>query len=136
MIVFWSRDGKVRPRRVTQAQGAASVMVWAAVTKSGRSSLVFVEQGVKLNQENYRNDIPVGSLLHWSKVHFKNRPWMLINYKLPSVSYCITHTTPKLSAQPRFLNFNLSSGTVCLNQVLSQSWSHIVSYIIVTYGHI
>ena len=49
----WSRDGEVGPRRVTWAQGAASVMVWAAITESGRSPLVFVEQGVKLNQENY-----------------------------------------------------------------------------------
>ena len=46
------RDGEVGPRRVTWAQGAASVMVWEAINKSGRSPLVFV-QGIKLNQENY-----------------------------------------------------------------------------------
>ena len=45
----WSRDGEVGPRRVTQAQGVASVMIWAAITKSGRSPLVFVEQGIKLD---------------------------------------------------------------------------------------
>ena len=59
----WLRDGEVGPRRVTWAQGVSSVMVWAAVIEPGRSPLVFVEQGVKLNQENYRNDILVGSLL-------------------------------------------------------------------------
>ena len=58
----WSHDGEVGPRRVTWAQGASLVMVWAGVTESGRSPLVFVE-GVKLNQENYRNDILVGSML-------------------------------------------------------------------------
>ena len=68
---LWSHDRKVGPQRVTQAQGAASVMVWAVVTESGISPLVFVDQGIKLNQENYRNDILVGSLLLWAKEHFK-----------------------------------------------------------------
>ena len=77
----WSRDGEVGPQRVIRAQGAASVMVWAAVTKSGRSPLVFVEQGVKLNQENYRN---VGSLLPWAKEHFKKRPWTFQQHSAPS----------------------------------------------------
>ena len=72
----WSYDGEVGPQRVTRTQRAMSVMVWAAVTKSGRSPLVFVEQGVKLKQENYQNDILVGSLLPWAKEHFKKRPWM------------------------------------------------------------
>ena len=71
----WSRDGEVGSRRVTRAQGVASVMVWAAITESGRSPLVFEEQGVKLNQEIYRNDIFVDSLLPWAKEHFKKRPW-------------------------------------------------------------
>ena len=71
----WSRDGEMGPRTVIRAQGAVSVMVWAAVTESGRSPLVFVEQGVKLNREKYRNDILVGSLLSWAKEHFKKLPW-------------------------------------------------------------
>ena len=67
----WSSDGKVGPQRVTRVQGMTSVMVWKAVTESVRSPLVFVEQGVKLNQENYQNDILVDSLLPWAKEHFK-----------------------------------------------------------------
>ena len=39
----WSCNGEVGPQRVTQAQGAASVMVWAVVTKPERSPLVFVK---------------------------------------------------------------------------------------------
>ena len=50
-------------------------MVWGGVTESVRSPLVFVEQGIKLNQENYQNDILVGSLLPWAKEHFKKHPW-------------------------------------------------------------
>ena len=76
MIMFSHVIGRyVGLQRVTQAQGAALVMVWAVVTESGRSPLVFIEQGVKLNQENYRNDILVGSLLPWAKEHFKKHPW-------------------------------------------------------------
>ena len=70
----WSCDGEVGPRRVTWVQGTASVMVWGDVTESVRSPLVFVEEGIKLNQENYQNDILVGSLLPWAKEHFKKRP--------------------------------------------------------------
>ena len=70
----WSCDREVGPRRVTQVQGTASVMVWGAITESVRSPLVFVEQGVKLNQESYQNDILVGSLLPWAKEHFKKHP--------------------------------------------------------------
>ena len=70
----WSCDGEVGPQRVTRVQGTASVMVWGAITKSVRSPLVFVEQGIKLNQQNYQNDILVGSLLPWAKEHFKKRP--------------------------------------------------------------
>ena len=80
----WSRDGEIGPQKVTRAQGAASVMVWAAVTESGRSPLVFVEQSVKLNQENYRNDILIGSLLPWEKEHFEKRPWKFQQDSAPS----------------------------------------------------
>ena len=59
-------------------------MVWAAITKSGRSPLVFVEQGVKLNQENYRNDILVGSLLPWAKEHLKKCLWTFQRDLAPS----------------------------------------------------
>ena len=68
----WSCDGKVGPRRVTRVQGTVSVMVWGAITKSGRSPLVFVEQDVKLNQENYQNDILVGHCCPWQKNTLKN----------------------------------------------------------------
>ena len=67
----WSRDGEVGPQKVTQAQEAASVMVWAVVTKSGRNPLVFIEQGVKLNQEIIKMTL----LLPWTKELFKKRPW-------------------------------------------------------------
>ena len=50
-------------------------MVWTAVTKFGRGLLFFVDQGVKLNQQYYIDDILVGVLLPWTREHFKTRPW-------------------------------------------------------------
>ena len=44
----WSRDGSVATRTATRRQNLMSVMVWAAVTATGRSPLVFVPSGVKL----------------------------------------------------------------------------------------
>ena len=71
----WLRDRDEGPRVVTRKQGAASVVVWAAVTESGCSPLFFVDQGVELNQEIYRDVILVGSLLPCAYKHFKKHPW-------------------------------------------------------------
>jgi hypothetical protein len=49
----WSWDGSVATRTATQHQNPMSVMVWAAVTATGRSPLVFVPSGVKLNCQRY-----------------------------------------------------------------------------------
>ena len=70
----WSRTGGERSRVVARKQCPALVMVWAAVTESGRSPLLFVDQGVKLSQQNYRDDILLGALLPWARKHFKNVP--------------------------------------------------------------
>ena len=45
----WSRNGDEGSRVVARKQCPASVVVWAAITESGRSPLLFVDQGVKLN---------------------------------------------------------------------------------------
>ena len=80
----WSRDGVEGSRVVTRKQYPTSVMVWAAVTESGKSLLFFVDQGVKLNQQNYRDDILVGALLPWAQKHFKKRPWSFQQDSAPS----------------------------------------------------
>ena len=48
----WSRNEDEGSRVVARKQCPASVMVWAAVTESGRSLLFFVDRGMKLNQHN------------------------------------------------------------------------------------
>ncbi|KAF2361612.1 hypothetical protein FHG87_007636 [Trinorchestia longiramus] len=49
----WSSSSSVEGRIVTKRQNAQSVMVWAAVTATGRSPLVFVPCGVKLNSKRF-----------------------------------------------------------------------------------
>ena len=52
-----------------------SVMVWAVVTATGRSPLVFVISGVKLNSQRYISDILEGELLPWVWEHFEGALW-------------------------------------------------------------
>ena len=78
------RNGVERFRVVTRKQCPASVMVWAAVTESGRNPLFFGDQRVKLNQQIYRDDILVGALLPWAQEHLKKRPWSFQQNSAPS----------------------------------------------------
>ena len=59
----WARNASVEGRRVSRRQNPTSVMVWKAVTATGRSPLVFVPSGVKLNSQRYISDILEGELL-------------------------------------------------------------------------
>jgi inhibitor of nuclear factor kappa-B kinase subunit alpha len=56
-----------------RAQGAASVMVWAAVTADGRSPLVFLPARVKINGAIYRESVLDAVLRPWSQQHFGTR---------------------------------------------------------------
>ena len=80
----WSRDGSVEGRRVSQLQNPLSVMVWAAIRATGRSSLVFVPSGVKLNSQRYISDILEAELLPWACKHFVGAPWTLQQDSAPS----------------------------------------------------
>ena len=44
-------------RLATRTQAPAMVMVWAAITADGRFPLVFIDRGVKINAEYYRENI-------------------------------------------------------------------------------
>ena len=47
----WGSSSSINGRIVTRRQNPQSVMIWAAVTATGRCPLVFVPFGVKLNSE-------------------------------------------------------------------------------------
>ena len=75
---------------VTRRQNPQPVMVWAAVTETGRSPLLFVPSGVKLNFQRYIADILEGCLLPWAKKHFQGVPWSLQQDSAPSHAAEIT----------------------------------------------
>ena len=65
-----STEGRI----VTRRQNPQSVMVWAAVTETGRSPLLFVPSWVKLNSQRYIADILEGCLLPWARSTSKKFP--------------------------------------------------------------
>lgn len=70
--------------QVGRTQAPASVMVWAGVTADGRTPLVFIPQGVKVNSEIYREQVLQEAFLPWVKNHFKNRPYTFQQDSAPS----------------------------------------------------
>ena len=80
----WASSSTTEERIVTRCQNLQSLMVWAAVTTTRRSPLLFVPTGVKLNSERYISDILEGCLLHWAEQHFKDEPWTLQQDSAPS----------------------------------------------------
>ncbi|VDP34095.1 unnamed protein product [Heligmosomoides polygyrus] len=52
-----SKEADSIGRVVSRNTQPASVMVWAGVSATGRTPLVFVEKGVKINAESYLEDI-------------------------------------------------------------------------------
>ncbi|CAD6195120.1 unnamed protein product [Caenorhabditis auriculariae] len=53
----------------------ASVMVFAGITADGKTPLIFVDPGVKVNQVYYREKILKLRVLPWANFHYGNRPW-------------------------------------------------------------
>ena len=74
----WSRDGSVEGRRVSRRQNPLYVMVYAAITATGRSPIVFVPSGVKLNSQRCISDILEAELLPWACKRFDGAPWTLL----------------------------------------------------------
>ena len=59
------------------------VMVWTGVTESEKSPLFFVDQGMILNQQNYR-EYPCWCIVVLSTSAFKNRLWSFQQDSAPS----------------------------------------------------
>uniref|UniRef100_A0A914VAL1 Transposase n=1 Tax=Plectus sambesii TaxID=2011161 RepID=A0A914VAL1_9BILA len=54
---IWSREAPQHERIIGRSQKSKSVMVWAGVTHNGKTPLVFIEEGVKVNQHVYLEKI-------------------------------------------------------------------------------
>jgi len=72
---YWSAEVPGTSAIVERRQNPASVMVWAGICATGKTPLVFVEQGVKINQDVYRRDILEAVVLPWAQQHFGDAHW-------------------------------------------------------------
>lgn len=77
-----SRPGEVAV--IPHRQKPDSVMVWGGICSTGKTPLIFIEKGVKINQEIYRRDILDAVVLPWSQQHFGNQPWIFQQDSAPS----------------------------------------------------
>ena len=59
-------------------------MVWAGITSTGRTPLVFIDQGVKINTEKYIEDILEHALEPWATKHFEGRHWVFQQDSAPA----------------------------------------------------
>ncbi|XP_053949260.1 uncharacterized protein LOC128857534 [Anastrepha ludens] len=53
----WSTEAPGPSSIVKHCQNPRSVMVWGGICASGKTPLIFIDQGVKINKEVYRRDI-------------------------------------------------------------------------------
>ena len=81
---IWTSSSSTEGRIVTRRQNLLPVMVWAAVTETGKSPLLLVPSGVKLNSQWYITDILEGCLLPWTNQHFQGEQWTLQQDSAPS----------------------------------------------------
>ena len=75
-------------RSVFRRQKPSSVMVWAAISKTWKSPIIFVPQGVKVNTNVYIDTI-LTPALQAAKKHFKDKPFIFQQDGAPS------HTSKK-----------------------------------------
>jgi inhibitor of nuclear factor kappa-B kinase subunit alpha len=81
----------------------ASVMVWAGVTSDGKISLVFFDQGTKINKDIHREQILESVVRPWAKEHFGERKWTFQQDSAPAHKTKSTQTWCKENF-PDFMN--------------------------------
>jgi len=80
-------------------------MVWAGICKTGKTPLVFVDTGVKINKDIYLREILQGVLEPWARGHFGNRPFLFQQDSAPAhrarevQTWCRGHLPFFISAQ-------------------------------------
>ena len=60
---------------IARSHHPASVMVWAGITYIGKTPLIFIEKGVKVNQTVYQK-LLTDFVALWASEHFDNNDWV------------------------------------------------------------
>lgn len=80
----WLQEPSAKHQNKYRKQGAQSVMAWAGISATGRTPLVFIEQGVKVNKTVYLEKVLKGVVQPWAKGHFKKKRWTFQQDSAPS----------------------------------------------------
>jgi transposase len=84
---IWSPNVKSIPEnllRVNRSQKPASVMVWGGITSTGKTPLIFIEKGVKINGMVYRQEVLEKVVKPWAQGHFNDRHWVFQQDNAPA----------------------------------------------------
>jgi hypothetical protein len=76
VLTLNSAERNKRGRAVFRIQKPKSMMVWAGVTATGKLSLVFVKNGVKINSINCVDNIIGPVVLPWIQTNVEDGPWI------------------------------------------------------------
>ena len=91
--------------KVSRTKKPALVMVWAGATASGRTQLVFIPEGVKINQLVYQEIIHEQVLKPLAQSHFENVSWTIQQDSAPThkekviQEWCRTHFPDFISSE-------------------------------------
>ena len=88
VLVKSSADIPDSMRSIFRRQKPSSVVVWAAISKTWKSPIIFVPQGAKVNTNAYIETI-LTPALQAAKKHFKDKPFIFQQDGAPS------HTSKK-----------------------------------------
>lgn len=83
----------------------ASVMVFGGICADGKTPLVFVDPGAKVNQVYYRDHILKSDVLPWAQNHFGNQSWVFMQDGAPAhrakatQQWCKSHFPEFISAE-------------------------------------
>ena len=81
---IWCASSPGNSSIVQHRQNPKSIMVWARICATGKTPLLFIDSGVKMNKEIYRKEIFEGLVLPWSHQHFGNQFWTFQQDSAPS----------------------------------------------------
>ena len=80
---LWATEPPAQNGVVERSQKPKSLMVWAGITANGKTPLIFLDCGTKINKEVYQTSI-LQALLPWTQQHFKGCHWTFQQDSAPS----------------------------------------------------
>ncbi|GFX73437.1 uncharacterized protein TNCV_3402481 [Trichonephila clavipes] len=83
-LKIWSVDAPSASAIVQHRQYPKSVIVWGGIFPSGKTPLVLVEDGVKINQKVNQRDILEAVVLPWAQKQLRNSNWTFLQHFAPS----------------------------------------------------